>query len=551
MRPSAPRSWRGGVVRSLGCGLVLAAAGACGATDPAPPHGYDFNPKGFDGVQSGRFEVVSTPCTIDTVNLSGSVIPRMTLTIANDEALYVFKRATDGRIVANATTDGQINGPECTTTINAKVVINGSTGNNKVLIDYSNGYYGLGTSATPASNTNIAIDLKGTSGGVDQVALLGTNGNDHWAFGSLGGNINGAATGGDKIADVTVTGITDLKLTTGDGDDVITGMNSNVTAVSTPFALPMTVFAGNGSDRMTSGATLTGVLVNSFDGGAGNDIFVQQANKAADLITGGADVDLVDYSIRTLKVSVVYDTGMVDDGETNEGDDIASDVENLTGGAGNDTLDVTTATGAAHLLIGNNGDDTLKGSSLVDTLTGGAGDDTLVGGLGNDIITGGLGIDSLDYSDAAHAAGVTVVLDGSAAGLTAGGETDVFNQGANTSWDIEALRGSTGVDALTGNLFPNIIWGLGGDDVINGLAGGDTLYGQAGADTINGGADHDVLAGGNGADTMNGGDGNDLIDSFEDSGGPVADTSIDCGNDNDALLRDGVDVTVVDCELIQ
>jgi Ca2+-binding RTX toxin-like protein len=536
----------------LGRGLLLVAAGACGGGTEATPSsaGYDFNAAGFEGVQSRHFEVVATPCTTDTVNIAGTNFPRLTLTIADDEALYIFKRASDGKIVANATTNGLINGPECTITATGKIVVNGSTGDNKLLIDYSNGYYGLGNSVTPGltTSTNISIDLKGTTGSIDQVALLGTTGADMWSFGSVGGNVSGTL--GDKLVDVTVAGITDLKLSTGVGDDVITGQNSNVAGVSTPFAYPMTVFAGDGDDRITSGATLTGMFTNSLDGGNGADTFLQVANKAADQITGGAGIDVLDYSGRTARVTVTLGTGSADDGESGEKDDVDADVENIIGGAGNDVLDATVSNAITHVITGNAGDDTLRGSDLVDTLNGGGGDDVLTGGLGNDTLIGGPGFDAIDFSDAAHSAGVTVVLDGSAGGLTAGGEADVFNTGGMTMWDIESVRGSSGDDVLTGNSAANIMWGLAGADTMNGLEGSDTMYGQDGADTINGNEGDDVLSGGEGADTLNGGDGNDLIDATEGAGGPAADTAIDCGNDNDALLKETVDVAVSNCELI-
>ena len=43
------------------------------------------------------------------------------------------------------------------------------------------------------------------------------------------------------------------------------------------------------------------------------------------------------YASRTADVSVSIN-GAADDGEAGEGDDVQSDVENLTGGAGADTL---------------------------------------------------------------------------------------------------------------------------------------------------------------------------------------------------------------------
>ena len=54
-------------------------------------------------------------------------------------------------------------------------------------------------------------------------------------------------------------------------------------------------------------------------------------------------------------------------------------VENITGGNGNDTL---TGNAANNALTGGNGNDTLDGGAGNDTLTGGAGNDTLTGGAG-------------------------------------------------------------------------------------------------------------------------------------------------------------------------
>jgi hypothetical protein len=67
--------------------------------------------------------------------------------------------------------------------------------------------------------------------------------------------------------------------------------------------------------------------------------------------------------------------GAADDGEAGENDSIASDVEDLIGGTGNDAL---TGDLAANTLTGNSGDDVLNGGEGVDVLLGSAGVDSIV-----------------------------------------------------------------------------------------------------------------------------------------------------------------------------
>ena len=89
--------------------------------------------------------------------------------------------------------------------------------------------------------------------------------------------------------------------------------------------------AGNDTLR---GFTGTDVL----DGGAG-----------ADSMTGGDGVDTVSYASRSADVRV--DTfGDPDDGEQGENDQVRTDVESVTTGSGDDTINIADgANGAADL----------------------------------------------------------------------------------------------------------------------------------------------------------------------------------------------------------
>src|SRR5689334_23177307 len=108
--------------------LVVACQG------PAQDQRFDFDKAGFDGVESQSFPVLTAGDCVIAMNGD------MTLQVGDDELLYVFKRITDGKIVANAVT---MSGSECSTTATAtrKITINGTdtsmgSGANKVLIDF-------------------------------------------------------------------------------------------------------------------------------------------------------------------------------------------------------------------------------------------------------------------------------------------------------------------------------------------------------------------------------------------------------------------------------
>jgi Ca2+-binding RTX toxin-like protein len=556
--------------------LLMAACGGESATNK--PRTYTFDATGFDGLDTQEMPLVSTACTF--VAAVGTVPAYMQLTVDSNETLYVFKRATDGRVVANATTTGVATGPECATTTTTQIRIVGTGTQHKVFLDYANGNFSMGTSLTV--DTALSIRLGGGST-VDTVTLRGTSNVENWNFGTTGAaataqsaaNLNfGTTTGLDKFVDITfgpgeasVMGVRphdplDVKVSTGAGNDIITGQNAGLAAVTTGFIIPLTIWGGDGDDNITSGAPLATtptVLFNTLNGGIGNDTFVQ-LGKVADHIVGGADIDLVDYGSRTAALAITLNAGSTDDGESGEADSIDGTTENVTGGAGNDVISALAATGIVHVLKGGPsvgsaadvtpGNDTLTGADLADTLVGGAGDDILAGGTGDDTIQGGTGSDTIDYSDRGSGVVVTCSL-AATCGVTATPESDVFN---TPTVDIENIRGGDGADVLTGNAFDNIIWGGLGADTIRGGDGSDTIYGQAGVDDIDGEIGNDIIAGGNGADVLEGGADNDLVDATEETG-TLKDTTVGCGAGNDVVLYDALDTgsgidTGTTCETI-
>jgi Ca2+-binding RTX toxin-like protein len=122
--------------------------------------------------------------------------------------------------------------------------------------------------------------------------------------------------------------------------------------------------------------------IEALEGGAGNDVLTGDAadnaldgGAGADQLSGGGGFDAVDYSYRTDGVTADADGAAGDDGQPGEGDTIATDVEDLYGGAGADTLS------------GNASDNVLFGGASADRLDGGAGEDALFGQDGDDDLT--------------------------------------------------------------------------------------------------------------------------------------------------------------------
>ncbi|MGO7317871.1 M10 family metallopeptidase C-terminal domain-containing protein, partial [Rhizobium ruizarguesonis] len=159
-------------------------------------------------------------------------------------------------------------------------------------------------------------------------------------------------------------------------------------------------------------------------------------------------------------------------------DNVASLIENVQAGSGNDTI------------IGNEADNTLWGNAGNDSLSGGAGNDTLIGGTGNDTYN----VDSL----------ADVV-------------TEALNQGTDlirTSLSSFALTNIANVENLTftgtgaftgtGSGLANTITGGAGNDLLDGGAGNDTLIGGAGNDiyVVDAGVDFVVESANKGTDTV-------------------------------------------------
>ena len=370
-------------------------------------------------------------------------------------------------------------------------------------------FSGAGSAATGAAFAP-AVELFGGAGndtlrgGAGDDLVSGGDGTDLLAAGTAadgadtmngGGGVD-TADYGARTAAVTVSidgAANDGAAAGGEGDlvaaDVETIKGGSAGDILSGGAGSQTVFGGPGDDTLAGGAG-----DDVMHGEAGDDRFDEgSASSGADVMNGGAGTDTADYSARLATVAVALD-GLAGDGEGGESDRVAIDVENVTGGAGDDSL---TGSTAANLLVGGGGGDSLLGADGNDLLRGGAGDDVLDGGGGNDTLDaeatasggdtmiGGAGIDHVTY--AGRSGAVVVVMDGSTPGGESG-ETDTVGA------DVENLTAGPGDDEVTGNGMDNVLSGGDGTDTLAGSAGDDTIDGDAGDDEIDcGTGDADVL----------------------------------------------------------
>ena len=175
--------------------------------------------------------------------------------------------------------------------------------------------------------------------------------------------------------------------------------------------------------------TVNGTAANDYLFGLGGDDTVY-GRGGNDIIHGGAGDDFL-YGGRG-NDTAVFDTatdvtisllGYATADSSGLGTDYLSNIENITTGDGDDTIDgnnlanVLTAAagndeidayGGDDVLLGGTGIDDLDGGNGDDEFDGGADDDWLTGDAGNDVLNGGSGDDELNGDDWSGDAGLGV-----------------------------------------------------------------------------------------------------------------------------------------------
>lgn len=454
--------------------LGLVCLAGCDASPEPVPH------RPIEGI-----EEISEPLSDLTAQCTYTPATRSLALTLNSGDIAVIARTTAGAILIN---DYPCGGATVTT-VRRIDVTEGTSGDQTVILDFGAGTFAPGVSGA----AGIAIDLG--AGTDDALKIVGTSGADNLVCGSAGIAINA-----DAFVDITASNVEAFVISLGDGDDALTGAGNAATG-NAAFATALTVYGGAGNDTLRGGAG-----DDTLSGGAGNDTFVMGAGPdGADALNGGPGTDTADYGARSAAITVTIDD-VADDGAAGEADNIATDIEILKGGLGDDLL---TGSGNADTIYGGPGNDAITGGPGNDLLYGDAGDDTFDEGSsasGSDVLNGGAGIDTASYAGRSNA--VTVVLDA----LANDGEP---GEADKVMLDIENVRGGSGNDTLTGSAIDNALAGGPGDDTIAGGLGSDTLRGDAGNDTLRGDAGNDVFdeaSAANGADTLLGGLGIDLVD---------------------------------------
>ncbi len=223
-----------------------------------------------------------------------------------------------------------------------------------------------------------------------------------------------------------------------------------------------------------------------------------------------------------------------DGGNSIEG---TTDGDTIVSGAGNDTVNA------------NDGDDVIDGGLGNDQLNGGLGNDTYVWRLGDgeDRIDDAGGIDTIEVDASIARSDITILRTGtSAVELRVAGTTDrliLIGVLADAAKQIETIRFADGSEishadlvaaATLGTPLDDVYRGLETDEVMAGAGGNDRIFGNGGNDTLRGDEGDDRLDGAVGNDTLTGGIGSDLL-----LGGSGNDTYIYAIGDGRDVVIDG------------
>ena len=458
------------------------------------------------------------------------------------------------------------------------------------------------------------------NGGSGNDALIGNRGADR-LFGDDGkdyidGGIGDDTLGGGAGADTLIGG---------KGFDLVTYITSSQ-PVSVSLLFPFLNKGDAKGDKLVDVEEIGGTIYddilsgnsssNYFKGYEGNDQLFGgggadslEGGSGADVLDGGPGIDTAVYnSGRGLSNVVVNLAANVDNGGDGTNDTL-TDIENILGGEGNDTI-VGNAIG--NVLDGGPGDDTIAGAGGVDTLIGGTGNDSIMGD-GDDVVSyeGASNRVEVDLRDGTAVerpeseeptttdtlSGIRTVIgsyfndviygdDGnnridpklSREARTTGG--DVVDGGGGTDTlviDYSVGDAPLGINSkLSGvNIIPffgfvSISRKLNGadfdivtaseveqldftggrqDDAVEGFIGADTLRGGGGADALDGADGDDFIEGGDGDDFLFGRDGADHLDGGAGNDWVFVDDRGDTvggGLFDDAIGGSGIDTLFVD-----
>ena len=287
-----------------------------------------------------------------------------------------------------------------------------------------------------------------------------------------------------------------------------------------PRSLIENAKAGSADDELIGNAA-----ANRLDGGGG-----------ADLMKGGAGDDT--YVVGSAGDRLIEEPGGGTDLVLSSvGFALGAQLENLTltasagiGGTGNGLANEIIGNSGENLLRGLAGDDVILGKGDADRLAGGSGADLMKGGGGDDVYI----VDNLLDQAIEFAAKGGIDLVESSVAFTLDRYLDDLTL---TGGAAIAGTGNGAGNVVTGNRAANPLAGRGGDDFLKGAAGNDILLGGKSDDLLQGGGGNDQLSGGNGRDQLRGGSGADRFVFDQAPGATHADEifGFDRGSDKIAL----------------
>ena len=375
-----------------------------------------------------------------------------------------------------------------------EATIDGGSGTNTLVLD-ATATVNLGTadqtSGDIAAVTSFQnVDASGL-GSTQGVSITGSASVNRLVGGAGADTIHGAG-GADTIL-------------AGAGNDIIDYMGSEVSidggsgTNTLTLQSAVTVTLANAADQ-TSSDTSTVTNIQNVDASALATGVSITGSSVNNVITGGSGNDTIDGGTGNDVIAA---------GDGNDTVDYRGSETSIDGGAGTNTLILTTA---VAVNLGNSDQTTgdassvsnfqnvdasalatgivLTGASGDNVLTGTSGNDTIHGADGADVVVAGAGNDIVDYWG--HEVSIDGGLDTDTLVMKAATTVNLGNVADQTTIDGTTVQGFDNVDAtalssnvqITGNAAANTVTGGAGDDSIDGAGGTDVLDGGSGNDTI-------------------------------------------------------------------
>ncbi len=357
---------------------------------------------------NGTGNILNNTIWVNIANneVDGGVNPMIGTTAIGDTLSYEYG-ATSGITFDLGKTDAQQTGGSGTDTARNFENLIGSNYNDLLSGNYNpllirsavtnvlNGLAGVDTLSFDSATTGFTVDLQGqlaTSGVIAYVIknfenLTGSSFDDVMT-GDLGNNAFNGGNGSDTVSYLNVKAgeggvVADLSIV-GAQNTLASGFDTFV-SIKTVMQSSIENLTGSVNDDVLSGNAARNILDgnagdDTLNGSGGDDTLI--GGLGDDSIEGGSGNDtafFIGAEAATVNLSL---TGLQN---TGYGVDTLKTIENLTSGAGNDTL------------TGNTQANTLKAGLGNDQIDGGAGNDLIYGNAGADTLTGGSGADAFVF----------------------------------------------------------------------------------------------------------------------------------------------------------